>query len=37
MEGYLKKYRNFVSGYLKCYVRLKSTQIIIQKDKHDRD
>ena len=33
MEGYLKKYKNFVSGYKKCYCRLEqhSTNLIILK------
>jgi len=25
MEGYLKKYKNFVSGYIKVWVNLKSS------------
>jgi len=37
MEGYLKKYKNFVSGYMKCFVKVKSTSLVIQKDKNDKE
>eukprot|EP00347_Sterkiella_histriomuscorum_P000861 403374240 len=31
MEGYLGKYKNFVSGYKKCYCRLEMQQFVILK------
>lgn len=37
MEGYLKKYKNFVSGYKKCYVKLEDTSLIILKGNKDSD
>ena len=31
MEGYLKKYKNFVSGYKPCYLKLAYTNLSIAK------
>ncbi len=34
MEGYLKKYKNFVRGYKSCYLILDKTTLTISKDVH---
>lgn len=37
MEGYLRKYKGFMSGYTKCYVKLEGTVLIVQKEKDSKD
>jgi len=37
MEGYLKKYKNFMSGYKKCYLKLDGEHLSIAKGDSDAD
>ena len=36
MEGVLRKYKNFMSGYKECWVKLRHQVLVIQNSKDDK-
>lgn len=36
-EGYLKRYKGFIKGYKKCFIKIRGFYIIIQKSEGNKD